>query len=129
MFKTASIGLFLFTLFLSGCDTRYDLKNTEWLTIKFTIDSSNYLTEFDKKIYLSFDTSTKLHIKFLDTLALIFVENRPIDTSIYNINKDTLFFIQGARRDTSIILKLTSDSLIEHRLAGVVTHNARFKNQ
>jgi hypothetical protein len=129
MFKASSIGLLLFILFLFGCDTKYDLKNTEWLTVKFTIDSSNYLTEIDKKIYLSFDTTTKLHIKFFDTLALTFVENGQIDTTIYKINKDTLFYIQGSRRDTSIILRLTSDSLIEHRLAGAVTHNVRFKGQ
>jgi hypothetical protein len=126
MYKIAIIALFSI-LFLSSCGTKYNLKNTEWLTVKFTIDSSNYLTEFDKKIYLTFDTSVKLRIKFLDTLALTFVEGRLIDTSIYNVKDDTLFFIQDSRRDTSIILKLTNDSLIEQRLAGIVTHNLRFE--
>src|SRR5258707_8034051 len=112
MFKTIIIVLFI----LSSCGTHYDLKNTEWLTVKFSIDSNNRLTDFDKSIYLAFDTSTKLHAKFLDTIALIFVERSKIDTSFYKIKKDTLFFIQGSRRDTSIIMKLTHDSLIEHRL-------------
>ena len=126
MYKASSIGLFLITLFSLGCETKYDLKNTEWLTIRFTIDSVNYVTNADKKVYLGFNPSTKLHMQFLDTLALAFVENRAIDTSVYKVIKDTLFYIQGSRHDTSIILKLTCDSLIEHRLAGVVTHSARF---
>jgi len=103
------------------------LKDTEWLTIKFSIDSSNYLSELDKKTYLAFDTSTKLHVKFLDSLAITFVEGASIDTSVYSTKKDTIYFIQRPRRDTSIILKLSGDSLIEHRLAGVTTYSIRIK--
>lgn len=127
MFKASSFGLLLIIVFSLGCNTKYDLKNTEWQTVRFTIDSTNYLKEFEKKIILDFNSTKKLHTRFFDSLALAFVENGPIDTTIYRINKDTLFYIQGSGRDTSIILKLTNDSLIEHRVAGVVIHNAKFK--
>ncbi len=129
MFKTASINFLLFVLISYGCNTKHNLKNTEWLTVKFTIDSVNYLSELDKNAYLDFDTSTKLYAKFLDSLALIYVEGSLVDTSNYVIKNDTLFFIQGNRRDTSIILKLTSDSMIEHRLAGVRTYSIKIKRQ
>lgn len=116
-------------LLLSSCKTHYDLKNTEWLTVKFSIDSTNYLSEFEKKIYSSFNKSTKLHAKFSDTLVLHFVEGSPIDTSIYKIKEDTLYFIQGQLRDTTIILKLTEDSLIIRRLAGVTTYSVRIRKK
>ena len=62
---------------------------------------------------------------FTDTLVLSFVEGLSIDTSVYKVKDDTLFFVQGSRRDTSLILKLSKDSLIEQRLAGVRTYSIR----
>lgn len=112
-------------LFVTSCSSRFDLNNSKWRTVKFSIDSSNYLSELDKSVYLSFDTSTKLYAKFTDTLVLTFVEGATIDTSVYKVKDDTLFFIQGSRRDTSLIIQLSNDSLIEQRLAGVRTYSIR----
>ena len=128
MFKIIGTALLSITVVVSSCDKKYNLKGTEWLTVRFSVDSSNYLPEFEKNAYLSFDTSTKLHTKFSDSLIFAFVEGKTVDTSIYKIRKDTLFYIQGSLRDTAIILKLTSDSLIEQRLAGVKTYSIRIKD-
>lgn len=128
MFKTISTTLLSSIIIISSCGKYNNLKNTEWLIVGFSVDSSNYLTELDRNAYISFDKSTKLHIKFFDSLALAFVEGASVDTSIYKIRKDTLYFIQGPRRDTSIILKLTSDSLIEQRIAGVKTYCIRIRD-
>lgn len=112
-------------LFVTSCSSRFDLTNSKWRAVKFSVESSNYLSELDKSVYLSFDTSTKLYAKFTDTLVLTFVEGAAIDTSVYKVKNDTLFFIQGSRRDTSLILKISKDSLIEQRLAGVRTYSIR----
>jgi hypothetical protein len=111
---------------VTGCSRQHHLNGSEWLTVKFSIDSSNYLSELDKSVYSNFDTSKKLYIKFTDSLAFAFVEGAPVDTSIYKLNNDTLYFIHDSYKDTSIILKLTKDSLIEQRLAGVKTYSIRF---
>ncbi len=129
MNKKYKIGFFFFIFFAISCKAKHNLKNTEWLTVKFTIDSVNYLSELDKNVYLNFDTSTKLYAKFLDTIALIYLEGALVDTSNYTIINDTLFFIQGDLRDTSIILKLTRDSFIHQRLAGAKTYSVRNKRQ
>jgi hypothetical protein len=129
MFNTIIVAfLSIIIIITSSCNKHNKLKGTEWLVVRFSIDSSNYLTDLDKKAYLSFDRSTKLHIKFLDSLAFSFVEGAAVDTSIYEVKKDTLFFIQGPRKDTTIILKLTNDSLVDQRLAGVKTYSIRIKN-
>jgi hypothetical protein len=121
------IGLVCLLSIFKSCIRKYDLRDTKWLTVKFTIDSLNYLTDFEKAAYSTFDTSTKLYSEFYDNRRLTFVEGHGIDTSQYKIARDTLFTIQDTRRDTSIILKLTMDSLIEQRLAGVKAYSIRFQ--
>lgn len=126
--KTIKLGLFTFPLLVAGCNNSHKIKNTEWLTTKFVIDSPNYLSEIEKKVYLNFNSSRRLHVKFSDSLLFAFVERLPVDTSIFKQIKDTLFVIHEEKyRDTSIILKLTKDSLIEQRLAGVKIYSVRYR--
>jgi hypothetical protein len=123
------LGLFASAILSAGCKTDYNLEGSKWQTVKFVIDSSNYLTENDKNVYSGFDTTTKLYVKFSDSLMYAYVDGSPIDTSAYKIVSDTLFTIhKGIYRDTSLILNLSKDSLIEQRLAGVKTYSVRVKN-
>jgi len=122
------VKLLAVLLFVTACDTQHILNGSEWKTAKFSIDRNNYLSDLEKAVYLSFDSSRKLQVKFGDSLAFIFVEGAVVDTSKYKVQSDTLFFTKGSYRDTSIIIKLTKDSLIEQRLAGVKTYSVRIGN-
>lgn len=115
---------FLSFLFLSGCGRHANLENSEWITIKFSVDETR-LSAFERVAYNGVHTPDNLHIEFTDSLALAFVEGAPIDTSIYERRKDTVFYIHGNKRDTSLILKLTTDSLIEQSLSGIRTYSIR----
>lgn len=125
MFTTNRLLIIILALGLSSCASKYNLTNSKWRAVKFAIDSSNYLSELDRSVYSGFDTSTKLYQEFSDTLVFTFVEGAPVDTSIYRVKDDTLFYIQGSLRDTSLIRKLSKDSLIEQRLGGVKTYSIR----
>lgn len=121
------VVIFIF-LFFSCKNNQNRLSNTKWLTVKFTVDSNNYLTVREKGVPAEFDTSIKLYSDFSDTSVFTYVEGKEIDTSSYKVRNDTLFFIHnGSYRDTNIILKLTSDSLITRRLAGSTGYAIRQK--
>ena len=117
-------------LFLFDCRSKQNrLTNTRWQTVKFEIDTINYLKDFEKKLYSNFDTSTKLFQLLGDSLAVTYVEGKIPDTCTYKITGDTLFyFYKDVLRDTTIIIKLSSDSLITHRLAGVKTYSVKVSN-
>jgi hypothetical protein len=118
---------YIFTLLLiSSCsDKQINLTNTKWRVKKFSIDERNYLTPLEVQAYNQFNEfsdSLKLYQDFNGSLVLTYVQGGDIDTSNYLIRNDTLFFIDKInRRDTDIIIKLSNDSLITHRLAGVTT--------
>ena len=84
-----------FSLLLVSCKNPYNLKDTKWLTVKFEIDSKNYLSDLERNVLSNFDTSIKLHMNYTDSLALAFVEGRKVDTSVYKIKDYTLYHTQS----------------------------------
>lgn len=127
MNKLFRLLIFSTGLTLLSCRHEYSLKNIKWRLTKFIVDSSNYLSQFEKNVYTSFDTSTNLVSEFGDSIVLTYVIGRVPDTSNYYLHGDSLFYVQGQRRDTTIIVKLSRDSLVDRRLAGVTAYRRRLE--
>lgn len=126
MRRTTKCLFIISVLILCSCkEETKSLSNTKWQVVKFVIEPNNYLNDLERQIYSEFDTSVNLYAEFKDSIVLTYVEGKKIDTSAYNIKDDTLFYSQDFRRDTNIILKLTSDSLITWRLNGVSEYAIR----
>ena len=132
-FSKRAFIIFSICLLLAFCTRKSDtlsLRNTKWQTQRFEIDSSNYLTDIEKSAYLSFDTSVKLFSDYRDSIVYTYVDGKFPDTSNYTIKEDTLFYIhKETYRDTNIIIKLSSDSLILKSLAGVKTYSLKLKDK
>lgn len=116
--------LVFFSLLKCGEKGR-EIDNTKWRVVKFEIDSVNYITAVEKNVYFNFKDSTNLEAHFQNGLAYFFVDGVCLDTSSYKLNEDTIFYQKGNLKDTNLILKLSRDSLIEKRLARVISHSIR----
>jgi hypothetical protein len=113
---------------VTSCTSKeYSLEDTTWDVVSLTLDSTSRLNEREKEGFNLFITTTKIREHFFNDTCYVSINGEVYDTTKYRINKDTLFF-ETFPFDTSIIIKLSKDSLITHSLQGINSRSFRIRN-